>query len=118
MSGLRASNEDSAAAQLACEMSELSEEYWCAGWLSGCEFELWRMVQDFTVRNWGMGAVADDQIDSLRALSEKCGGWVAWFGEGKDSGERFVPMAGWLEMYAKHEAELAEWHKARMKGAS
>jgi hypothetical protein len=82
-------------------MSGISEDYWCAGWLSGLEYILW---------DAGTGkrknVCTSEEIEQLRYLSEKSGGWIIWDEQLKD--ERFVPMDEWLRLYEakrhRHEA--------------
>ena len=73
-------------------MSEISEERWCASWLAGLEYILWDVVTG--KRNDICGP---DEIEQLKYLSEKCGGWIIW--DEPAIGEKFVPMAEWLGLY-------------------
>ena len=80
-------------------MTGLSEENWCAGWMSGLEYSLWRIreceehpVPD-SVAGMGMGRVTDRQRDLLRLLSDECGGW--WVSAEEDYSIRFVPLDDW-----------------------
>lgn len=66
-------------------MSEISEDYYCAGWLSGLENDLWRMLQDGSRRY---------EITQLRALHERCGGW--WYYD-DERGKMFIATADWLK---------------------
>ena len=96
-----------AAAALADYMSELSEDCWAAGWLSGCEFSLWRMAtQPDNVHSWGMGSVFSEDVQRLRELSEKCGGWIVW---DDTPGEKWVSLSDWAPKFAAYEAELAHY---------
>lgn len=83
-------------------MSDLSEDCWCAQWLMGTEFALWRFVQNGPSKwgQWGQGTVGRDDIIELKALSELCKGWFVWDDE---KGETFVPMMQWIEMFDEHE---------------
>ena len=96
------------AAELLCEyMSEISEDYWCAGWLHGLEFSLWKMLRGGS-RDFGTGDVKEEELSKLRQLSQRAGGWVIW-DEQKDasmSGNRFVPLALWTVMY---DGEKSSW---------
>lgn len=88
------SGDKSPAAALASYMSELSEECWCAGWLSGCEFALWMLANDGG-GHWGQDIVTPEAAAQLLALSEEAGGWVRW---ADGVGAVFVPMDEWKEM--------------------
>lgn len=77
-------------------MSEISEEHWCAGWMSSLEYILWDAVAGKR-----KDICSAEEIEQLKYLSEKCGGWVIWDKQAK--GERFVPMEEWLRLYeARH----------------
>ena len=77
-------------------MSEISEEYWCAGWLGGLEHVLWDVVTGKRT-----DICTPEEIEQLKYLSEKCGGWIVWDKEGIC--ERFVSMEEWLRLYeARH----------------
>lgn len=90
-------------AHLRCLMSDISEDYWCAGWLDQLEFELWRAI---TTDDTGFGPfgtnLSETELADLKRLSESAGGWFAW-GEDADGdvGAQFVPMAEWVERYAR-----------------
>lgn len=74
---------------LARFMSDLSEDYWGAGWLTGLEFELWTAVRE------GASRVGQANAARLRYLSSKCGGWIVWAG----TGLRYVPLEEWRTRY-------------------
>lgn len=81
--------------ELVVAMSEVSEEWSCATWHSGIEQTLaWhashrkRLVEERTT----FLEVERAELDSLLALSKKCGGWWEW-SEGQDH-PTFVP--GWI----------------------
>jgi hypothetical protein len=77
-------------------MSAISEEYWCAGWMHNLEYMLWDAVlgkrENFCT---------PEQIEQLKYLSGKCGGWIIWDKQAK--GERFVTMQDWLRLYEAKE---------------
>lgn len=58
-------------------MQWLSEACWCAGWMDGLEFELWRAL-DSTGLHYGMRNVAALELAVLRRLSAQAGGWYLW----------------------------------------
>jgi len=97
-----------AAGALAAKMSDISEDCYCAGWLSGLEHSLWWFVVDGP-GEWGMGKVDEDDVRALRALSEKCGGWIVWR---EGVGEVFVPLAEWLPAYAAEQERVKAWNAA------
>lgn len=86
--------------QLREHMSELSEEHWCAGWLSGLGRQLWRALDPETrPERWGLAPLSDDDLATLRHLSESAGGW--WYiPEGSQWPPEFVPLERWREIAA------------------
>ena len=72
-------------------MSEISDERWCASWLAGLEYILWEVAVG--KRNDVCGP---DEIEQLKYLSEKCGGWVVWNNQAID--QKFVPIEEWLRL--------------------
>ena len=93
---------EDAAEALAIHMSNISEDYYCAGWLCGLEFTLWAMVQGGD-RRFGLGTVTEDEIATLRSLSERAGGWIVWDDDHDPlkSGRAFVTHEEWAVMYGK-----------------
>jgi hypothetical protein len=77
-------------------MSDVSEEYYCAGWLTGLEFELWPMLNGGS-RRFGMGEVGEDEVAQLKALSEQAGGWWRWDDE---DGQTFTTLDEWQAVLA------------------
>lgn len=97
---LATAKDQNAASILVRLMSDISEEYYCAGWMSGLEFSLWRMVQGGD-RSYGMSEVSEDEVTQLKQLSEQCGGW--WYFN-DDDGETFILVDDWNAMLAKPES--------------
>ena len=65
------------------EMSDISEQHYCAGWMMGLEDDLWEAISslphDF---KYGMGHVGVDRLEKLKAVSELLGEWTDgddWF---------------------------------------
>lgn len=73
-------------------MTGISEENWCAGWMSGLEFSLWEARAG--ERCYGMGVITERQSQLLKLLSEECGGWWRW---DDAAGVTFIRMADWLK---------------------
>lgn len=94
-----------AAKALGEAMSNISEECYCAGWMSGLEFSLWEFLTSGPGK-WGMGKVDAGDLATLRALSEKCGGWIVWR---EDVGQVFVPLANWLPMFDAEQERAKAW---------
>ena len=81
-------------------MSGISEEFWCAGWLIGLEFDLWNAAAN---AKYGQGAITERQVTLLRLLSEECDGWWHWR-DGADNPE-FVRLNEWREIVERHRRE-------------
>jgi hypothetical protein len=84
--------------RLAHRMSEWSEECYCAGWLSLCEYEIWDAIGRGVDWDWGQSTVPAAALAEMKALSDACGGWVIW--DDANHGETFVPLSEWLPMAA------------------
>lgn len=80
-------------------MSDLSEEYICAGWLSGCEFHIWKLTNK--PGKWGSGLwsvdITEEIASTLLELSKQCGGWPAWNEE--KGGVELVPIDNWIQRF-------------------
>ena len=81
--------------KLACYMSKLSEEAYCAGWMDGLEYALWHVIVTGP-REYGRLKVTVDHIDKLKRLSSDCSGWII-FDEQKE--ETFVSLEEWTKIY-------------------
>ena len=85
-------------------MSDLSEDTYCAGWMSGLEFALWGFVLNGPGK-YGMGEITQANIDDLKYLSELAGGWVHWTGNkgvpGFRGGLEFVLFDEWESLVAE-----------------
>lgn len=74
-------------------MTGISEESWCAGWMSGLEFSLWNVEAG---THYGQEIITERQATLLRLLSEECDGW--WFyGE---NGAEFIRRSKWIKRVA------------------
>lgn len=81
--------EDGAAIGLLAMMKGISEWGWCAGWMSGIEYDLWRAEAGAGI---GQQTLTERQATLLRLLSEECDGWWYW-----DNGEKFISRSKWIE---------------------
>jgi hypothetical protein len=88
-----------AAIALEMLMSQVSEEHYCAGWMSGLEFSLWWMLEDS--RDYGAREVSESDLARLRDLHEACGGWWHWQ-DHEVHGAVFVQTAEWLALFTDH----------------
>lgn len=87
-----AKNED-AAWRIQSLIRQISEDYYAAGWCVGIEYQIWEILEGAS-RLLGLGELTDDDVEQLRVLSERAGGWWTW----KDGdGEIFVTRKNWTE---------------------
>ena len=94
--GLSKARDRDAAIALASLMSWISEECYCAGWLTDLGFVLWRIVGDGKERRWGMGDITEHELERLAALRDEAGGWWHWPYRGGDLGElTFYTLDEW-----------------------
>lgn len=65
-------------------MSDISENYMCAGWLIGLEETLWKILvawragctdEDIT---FGFGPISREDLEALDESQRAVGGWVVW----------------------------------------
>jgi len=75
-------------------MTGISEEFWCAGWMSGMEYDLWLAEPG---KHYGQGTLSARQATLLRLLSEECGGWWYWHG---NQGPKFITLDKWRDKIA------------------
>jgi len=78
-------------------MSELSEVAYCAGWMDGLEFELWRALIGGP-RTYGRLEITDEQLARLRALSGAASGWIV-FDDAEE--ETLVPLDEWQRRFER-----------------
>jgi hypothetical protein len=91
------------------KMSAISEDSWCAGWLSGNEYALWEILHGDR-HEYGWGDVRYEDLEELRILSEHARGWI-WTGPDKEYTPQLVTLEEW-------ESIRAEWGKAHPEGVS
>ena len=87
--------EEGARYGLLCLMTGISEGYWCAGWMSGLEYSLWKAHSgDAFYSHY----YTDRQKTLLRLLAEEAGGWWVW--SDKEQEPKFLRMDDWLARFA------------------
>jgi hypothetical protein len=77
-------------------MSDISEECWCAGWMSGTEYRLWQLVEGDPDRSWGMEKVSHGNIQLLKDLRDRSKGWWKW-----DENPEFIGLDQWQKEFEK-----------------
>lgn len=81
-------------------MSEISEDCYCAGWMSGNEFRLWDAITDPNDdRKYGMWQIEEEQVTRLRELSELTNGWWVW-----EDDCAFIGLDEWKRRLAARQA--------------
>ena len=75
-------------------MTGISEEFWCAGWLIGLEFDLWNAAMKTGKDHTKIGKRLEIL---LRLLSEECDGWWYWKNDA-DNNPRFIRLTEWREI--------------------
>jgi hypothetical protein len=79
-------------------MREISEDCWCAGWLTDLEFTLWSAVTTGKMES-GWGVEEERDLLRMKYLHELTGGWWIW--ASGEQRERFVPMDEWLAILSE-----------------
>lgn len=73
------------------EMSDISEDHYAAGWMSGLEYELWDAVCRLPkTTDYGMGTIDVERLEKIRDVSELLNEWC--------DGDKFIPLSEWREM--------------------
>ena len=83
---------------LAREMSDISEQAFCAGWMDELEYRLWEIVHGGP-RKYGQIVLTDGQVARLRGLSDSLHGWVRFNDESQS--EEFVEREHWQKLYGE-----------------
>ena len=80
-------------AVLIAELSDLSEQYWAATWQAGFEYAVGVAVFDPSAdrRVWGGRQLLEVEVERLRGLADRLGGWIHEF----DDGLNFIPISEW-----------------------
>ncbi len=81
-------------------MSDVSQDSWCASWLSESEFELWEALHGSAPKS-GLYTLSGEEVEELRLLSANAGGWI-YTGPEREHQPRLVTFPEW-------EAIFAEW---------
>jgi len=78
-------------------MGQLSREAYGADWVEHLEFALWHAMVSGPLR-YGRLDLTSSHIEELRRLSDRCGGWVYF---DTSTGETWVPLAEWQDIYTR-----------------
>ena len=91
-----------AQSELAELMSDISEDQYFAGWLTGLEYDLWALLQSSDAQRVGaFGGTHRRDIRRLRDLSAATNGWIVWL-DHADPDLKHMPLDKWEAHYAAH----------------
>lgn len=77
---------------LLCLIESISEDVYCAGWMMGIEFQLWKIIARPKENNFcGQTIISLGTIELLKALKDKAKGWWTWKEE-EEEGLMFVSL--------------------------
>ena len=83
-------------------MSEISEDHYCAGWLSGLEYSLWQAVLQYPQPyEFGFGPIEEENVAELKDLAEELQEWAVW--DDGELSEKLIPLADWQRIFTAHE---------------
>jgi hypothetical protein len=86
-------------------MTDLSEEYYCAQWLTGLEYNLWADLTGQAVRGKSGLGISPEEKEELALAHEIAGGWLRWSEE--TSGVVYLSTPQWLAHLASSEHDPA-----------
>ena len=86
-------------------MSDLSEDCWCAGWMTDLEFTLWEALTT-GARELGWDGIEERDLSRLKHLHAMAGGWWVW--DKSDTGNRFVTSEEWLAILAERRKQVPD----------
>ena len=101
------SEAEMAQGQLHGLMLHLSEKHYRAGWLTGCEFDLWKAAQCTSKEgfDWGLEPIPLWTCGRLKELADEAGGWWVHvdtyrrhFGETTETHLIFLPSDDWTQV--------------------
>jgi hypothetical protein len=85
-------------------MLDLSEDCWCAHWMYGLEFTLWKaMLTGKASPGFGM---RECDLIRLKHLHEMAGGWWIWTED--EESQRFMSNEEWLKIYNEKAVSASE----------
>jgi hypothetical protein len=88
---------------LAEYMSNISEKYFCAGWMGNLEYDLWGILKyGEKAAEYELYPLLISEALTLQELSRDADGWVIWDDE---VGEKFIPLEEWEKLYREYERE-------------
>ena len=91
-----------AESELAELVSDISEDQYCAGWLTGLEYELWALLQSSDAERVGtFRGTHPRDVRRLRELSAVTNSWIVW-ADHSDPDLQHIPLNEWEQRYAAY----------------
>lgn len=91
-----------AQSELANLMSDISEDQYCAFWLSGLEYQLWALLHhDESEKKFAFSKTHPRDVRRLRQLSAVTRGWIVW-SDHDEPYRKHIPLGEWEAQYARH----------------
>ena len=81
---------------LAEAMSDVSELAYCAGWMDGTEYEVWRLLHEGGRWGWAGTEHLAPVVAEVRSAFERAGCWIVWDDERE---EQPVTLEAWRPLY-------------------
>ena len=82
-------------------MREISQEHYCAGWLIGLEYHLWKAVLQYPQPYEALlGPIDEESVAELKDLAEELQEWAT---RDDETREKLIPLADWQRIFAAHE---------------
>ncbi len=89
--------------KLANTMSQISENCYCAGWIEGNEYGIWKALKS-GIQKYGQYAIDTDLLEECGRLSAELHGWVIWV---DDRDDPYMPTQDWGMYFI----DLDQWVK-------
>ena len=80
-------------------IEDISDDCFCATWLSGIEYELWSIIQGDTPAINLYSTIYQSELDDMKLLSTEINGWVTWGDD--DIQPMYISLDEWLITYNK-----------------
>ena len=88
---------DTSQRELCDFMSDLSERYYSAGWMTNLEYVLWDAILNGE-RKYGHGFISNANISKLVELSNQCGCWIYFDGKTEETA---IDLIKWKDVFEK-----------------
>lgn len=106
-------------ARLYALMSDISEDCYCAGWMSDNEYTLWDAMLSHPTTEagipYGLGVITHEHLAALRTLAAATEGWIYWHNDDWEPG--LEPMQ-WGPRFMKLESWLAHLRQTNLASAT